>query len=68
MDELLDVLDEQGNPTGEIKSRRGIQKSGEWHKAAHVWIINSKGELLITRRSLNAVHRLELGRCRQEDM
>ncbi len=54
MDEILDVLDESGDLTGEIMPRKDIQQSGKWHKAAHVWIINSKNELLITRRSLNA--------------
>lgn len=54
MDELLDVLNEQGKPTGLVKPRKEIQQTGEWHKAAHVWIINLQEEVLITRRSLDA--------------
>lgn len=51
MDEYLDVLDENGNKTGKKKLRREIYRDGDWHLAAHVWIVNSNGELLIQKRS-----------------
>lgn len=48
--EFLDVLDENGNHTGTKKLRSDIHKLGDWHRAAHAWIINPKGELLLQRR------------------
>ncbi len=49
--EYFDILDEQGNPTGEIKERRAVHRDGDWHKAVHIWIINSKQEVLLQKRS-----------------
>lgn len=51
MEEYIDVLDPSGKPTGEKKDKKEIHRVGDWHRAAHVWIINPKGELLIQRRS-----------------
>jgi isopentenyldiphosphate isomerase len=53
MDEYLDVLDENGNKTGKKKLRSEVHRDGDWHLATHVWIVNSKGELLIQKRSAN---------------
>lgn len=51
--EYLDILDEEGNKTGEIKPRKEVHSNGYWHKGVHIWIINSKKELLVQRRSEN---------------
>jgi len=51
--EYIDILDKCGNKTGEIKSRKEVHSQGYWHKGVHVWIINSKKELLVQRRSTN---------------
>lgn len=51
--ESLDILDEHGEQTGEIKLRTLVHKEGNWHKAIHLWIINSRGELLVQKRSPN---------------
>lgn len=51
MEEFLEVLDENGNKTGEIKTREEIHRAGDWHRAIHVWIINPQHELLIQRRA-----------------
>lgn len=51
--EYLDVLDEKGNKTGKKKLRTEIHRDGDWHKSVHVWILNSKNELLIQKRALN---------------
>lgn len=53
MEELFDVLDETGKFTGEIKTRENCHKSGLWHKAVVVFIINSKGQVLLQKRSAN---------------
>ena len=49
--ELLDVLDSSDQPTAEIQPRNLVHKLGLRHQAAHVWIINSRDELLIQRRA-----------------
>ncbi len=41
--ELIDVLDEKGNKTGEVKPKPDIHRDANWHKAVHVWFINSRG-------------------------
>lgn len=48
---LIDVLDKNGKPTGESKTKREIHKQGLWHNAAHIWIYNLKGEILLQLRS-----------------
>lgn len=49
--EEIDVLDENGNKTGEVVSREEVHKLGLWHKCVHIWIVNSKGEVLLQKRS-----------------
>lgn len=51
--EYLDILDKNGNKTGERKPRKEVHSKGYWHKGVHIWIINSKKELLVQRRSAN---------------
>lgn len=50
---LIDVLDENGNPTGDAKIKHEIHEQGLWHNAAHVWIYNSKGEIMLQLRAKN---------------
>jgi isopentenyldiphosphate isomerase len=50
--EYVDVLDSEGNSTGESKSRSQVHKDGDWHRMAFVWILSSNHELLIQKRSL----------------
>ena len=51
VEEQIDVLGKEGNFTGVKKSKSEIHKSGDWHRGAHIWLMNSKKELLIQRRS-----------------
>ena len=48
--EYLDVFTKYGEPTGESVERDIVHKEGMFHKSIHVWILNSKGELLVQRR------------------
>jgi isopentenyldiphosphate isomerase len=48
---LINVLDQSGNPTGEVKTKQEIHEQGLWHNAAHVWIYNTKGEILMQLRA-----------------
>ena len=49
--ELIDVLDEFGNPTGQVETKEEIYKKGYWHKSAHIWIENKNNELLVQKRN-----------------
>lgn len=53
MEEFFDVLNEKGNFTGKSESREKCHKEGLWHKAVVVFIINSKNQVLLQRRSPN---------------
>ncbi len=50
-EEYLDILDERGEKIGQQRSYIDAHKEGLIHKIAHVWILNSKKELLIQKRS-----------------
>lgn len=49
--ELIDVLDEFGNKTGLVKDKKEIYKDGDYHRAVHIWIMNSNNELLVQKRN-----------------
>ncbi|MEO6078112.1 MAG: NUDIX domain-containing protein [Candidatus Andersenbacteria bacterium] len=49
--EYFDAYNERGEKIGEVVSRNQAHEQGIWHATIHVWIINSKQELLIQRRS-----------------
>ena len=51
--ELIDVLDENGKPTGEVEDRKEVYNKGLWHKSSHIWIINDNNELLVQKRNPN---------------
>lgn len=48
--EYFDLLDENGNKIGKTKLRSEVHRDGDWHRVVHIWIINSKGEILLQRR------------------
>jgi len=50
--ELIDVLTAEGAPVGIAKTKAEVHRDGDWHRAAHVWIVASDGRLLLQRRSL----------------
>jgi hypothetical protein len=41
--ETFDILDKDGNKTGQTVSRNEAHSKGVWHAAVHTWIMNSKG-------------------------
>ena len=49
--EYIDIFDENNNPIGEIKEKQEAHEDGNFHRTAHVWIINDKNELLLQKRS-----------------
>ena len=50
-DEMLDILDENGNSVNRMKKRSRVHKDGNWHRTAHVWIITSNNAVLIQKRA-----------------
>ncbi len=50
-DEILEVLDDAGLPTGALKARAAIHRDGDWHRAFHLWVMHPDGHVLLQRRS-----------------
>ena len=53
--EYLDIVDRDGNPTGETVSREIAHRDGIRHRTAHVWIVRRTGngrEILLQKRSM----------------
>lgn len=51
--ELWDILDGNGKPTGKTVRRGDPMQAGEFHLVVHVWIKDSRGRYLISKRSPN---------------
>ncbi len=51
MEEYFDVVDENNVLTGQKALRSEAHAKGLWHRTVHVWILNSKNELLVQLRS-----------------
>jgi isopentenyl-diphosphate delta-isomerase type 1 len=51
MEEKLDVLDENGDFTGKSVSREEAHLNGDWHRAVVLFIVNSKKQVLLQKRS-----------------
>lgn len=51
MEELLEIYNENGEQTGQQVERGIVHQKGLLHKAVCVWIMNSRHELLVQRRS-----------------
>jgi isopentenyldiphosphate isomerase len=51
VDELLEVLDEAGLPTGRTKPRAQVHRDGDWHRAFHLWVVHADGHVVLQRRA-----------------
>lgn len=49
--EFIDVLDENGNYTGNVKSREIVHKYGDWHKVIQIFVINGN-KIVLQQRAL----------------
>ena len=52
--ELLDLVDENGVPTGEVKERELVHRDGDRHRTSHVWLFrqrNGRWQVLLQKRS-----------------
>lgn len=50
--EQLDVLNEDGHPTGITKPRSQVHLDGDWHRAIHIWVVRGNDLVLLQRRAL----------------
>lgn len=50
-DELIDIVDENDVLTGIQKMKSEAHTDGSWHRCAHIWIYNSKKEVLLQYRA-----------------
>ena len=53
---MIDVLDSNGDPTGEVLSRKEVHRLGKLHRAVHLYLFNKENNLLLQRRSAYADH------------
>ncbi len=55
--EYLDIVTEDGIPTGVTKERNAVHRDGDLHRTSHVWIARQnkdhRMELLLQKRSMN---------------
>ena len=59
MDELVDILDSEGNFTGTTALKSEAHKNGWFHPTVHIWFYTSDGRILIQQRAKNkATHPL----------
>ena len=50
--ELVDIVDENNNLTGEVEDRWTAYEKGLWRRVVSCWIMNKKGEVLLQKRAL----------------
>lgn len=51
MNELLDIVDKNGKPTGKTALKSEAHSKGLYHNTIHLWLFTSKGEILLQQRS-----------------
>lgn len=51
MDELLDIRDEFGEPTGKTTLKSEAHKRGLFHATVHIWFYTKNGDVLLQKRA-----------------
>ena len=51
IEEYIDLFDENNNPLENSKKKTQAHEDGDFHRTAHIWIINDNKELLLQKRS-----------------
>ncbi|MEL4307592.1 NUDIX hydrolase [Joostella sp. CR20] len=53
MDELVDILDSEGNPTGKTLLKSEAHQKGLFHPTVHVWMYTDEKQVLLQKRAPN---------------
>jgi isopentenyldiphosphate isomerase len=51
LEELIDIVDKNGQPTGISASKSEIHSKGHLHNTSHVWFFTTEGNILLQQRS-----------------
>ncbi|MCF1423055.1 NUDIX hydrolase [Mangrovimonas futianensis] len=54
-DEFIDIVTQDGKPTGKKALKSEIHAKGFYHNTAHVWLYNENHEILLQQRSVQKV-------------
>ncbi|KZS41475.1 hypothetical protein AWE51_20900 [Aquimarina aggregata] len=52
-DEMIDILNDKGIPTGEARLKSEAHRLGLYHASVHIWIYTKEGKILLQKRSYN---------------
>lgn len=48
---MYEILDEAGHKTGQTLDKKAVHDQQLWHEVVNIWIVNSRGEILMQLRS-----------------
>ncbi|WP_250432465.1 NUDIX hydrolase [Hanstruepera flava] len=51
MDERIDIVDKNGEPTGQTALKSEIHTQGFYHNTAHLWLYTASGDILLAQRA-----------------
>ncbi|WP_179353717.1 NUDIX hydrolase [Winogradskyella vidalii] len=51
MDEIIDIVDKNGQPTGTTALKSEAHAKGLYHNTIHLWLYTSQGDILLQQRS-----------------
>lgn len=51
MDEYIDIVDKNGEPTGKTELKSAIHTKGYYHHTSHIWFYTANGSILLSQRS-----------------
>ena len=53
MEEYVDILDDKGQKTGKVVTKKEAHKSGLFHPTVHIWFFTADGRILLQQRGEN---------------
>jgi len=51
MEEYIDIVTKEGQPTGKSALKSEIHTKGHYHNTAHIWLYNKNSEILLAQRA-----------------
>lgn len=51
MEELIDIVNPDGSPTGTVRPKSEVHRDGLWHRAVHVWLFTRDSYVLLQQRA-----------------